>query len=66
MVCQEFSREELLTAHANLIKAMDTHLHALRGTLSRDVDDAVSRYMLRDAAAIRELYAEAWRRGVRL
>lgn len=57
---------ELQTRCVELLEAIAIHLDALRRTLSRDVDDKVSRLLLCDATELRAVYAEAWRRGVRL
>lgn len=62
----DLSLPELIEHHAVLLEAIAIHLDALRRVLSRDVADAVSRYLARDATELRAIYAEAWRRGVRL
>jgi hypothetical protein len=62
----ELTHAELSTERDKLLHGIDQHVLALRCTLSRDVHDAVSRRLEADAARLRELYAEAWRRGARL
>lgn len=63
----DLSAEELRDAHSGLLLWIDRSMHALRSpATSMPARDSASCYLLRDAARLRELYAEASRRGVTL